>query len=66
MTHIADLADEFLLSKGFTIFDPGPGMKRTARRGSTVLNLEPRCPCECCPRPTYLNYRFAADWGAVA
>lgn len=58
--HVAWVADEFLLERGFTITDPGPGRHRTASRGEMLFGLAPRCECEYCPEPNHPNYRCIA------
>lgn len=63
LTHIAFLADEFLLEQGFTIVDPGPGLPRTATRGELRYEIEPRCRCTYCPEhanPNYVRLKPAA------
>lgn len=56
--HVAWVADEFLMERGFTITDPGPGRPRSAVRGDLEYQLDPRCPCDYCPTPTHPNYRY--------
>jgi len=62
IAHLPWLLDEFLLERGWSIRDPGPGLDRLAVRGRMTLELGPACRCEYCPpheHPNYIHTRAA-------
>ncbi|MFG1872179.1 hypothetical protein [Micromonospora arborensis] len=50
------LADDFLLSQGYVITDPGPGQRRVIERDGRRYDVVPACECPDCPSHLHGNY----------